>query len=266
MRPLVALQCSGMRKGSVQNRTVGVLSAGVSDRRCAEARIARRKRKRPNSHRHHTRLLIKGLSMPALAAAAAEDPAPAHHAAVTTADVRRACVQCAQCIHHIVECDGLPPFVGARRRTGTDSMAQASDAHDARMTRFSFSVRSGSATTSAPKCLGEGTCFQASSLLCAQPCCRLARLRTGSVRRLCGYRTFPRLRRLSDRKPAALSHCRGSRPCDCEFDQRLSLFLGAGLTRPPQRLLCVLAELLGFCHRSLPRTPPSQYLRQARQV
>jgi hypothetical protein len=43
---------------------------------------------------------------------------------------------------------GLPPLVGARRNAGTDSTAQASDAHDAKIARFSFSVRSGSLTTS----------------------------------------------------------------------------------------------------------------------
>ena len=44
---------------------------------------------------------------------------------------------------------GAPPLMGGQRNAGMDSIAQASDAHDARMARFSFSVRSGSLTTSA---------------------------------------------------------------------------------------------------------------------
>ena len=83
--------------------------------------------------------------MAALAAAAAEDPALAHDATVAAAGFRRTGVQ--GCVHDLVECDRPASFRGARRNAGTDSIAQASDAHDARIARFSFSVRSGSLTT-----------------------------------------------------------------------------------------------------------------------
>ena len=43
--------------------------------------------------------------MAALAAAAAENPALAHDAAVTVAGFRRTGVQRAKCVHNIVECD-----------------------------------------------------------------------------------------------------------------------------------------------------------------
>jgi hypothetical protein len=55
-----------------------------------------------------------------------------------------------------------------RRNAGADSTAQASDAQDARIARFSFSVRSGSLTTSegcAKACAGCSSAFRSKSLL-----------------------------------------------------------------------------------------------------
>ena len=81
--------------------------------------------------------------MAALAAAAAENPALAHDATVTAAGFRRTASRARSASMTSSNATGLPPFVGARRNAGTDSIAQASDAHDARIARFSFSVRSG---------------------------------------------------------------------------------------------------------------------------
>ena len=51
------------------------------------------------------RLCYGRLPMAALAAAAAENPAFAHDAAVAAAGFRRTGVQGAKCVHDIVECD-----------------------------------------------------------------------------------------------------------------------------------------------------------------
>jgi len=60
--------------------------------------------------------LLERLPMAALAAAGAENPAPAHHAAVTTAGFRRTGVKGVKCIDDIVERD--------RRASIRGSMAQ----------------------------------------------------------------------------------------------------------------------------------------------
>ena len=55
-------------------------------------------------------------------------------------------VQRAQSLHHIVEQNRLLPAWSAAQMRAA-SGAQASDAHEARIARFSLSVRSGSLTT-----------------------------------------------------------------------------------------------------------------------
>jgi hypothetical protein len=42
-----------------------------------------------------------------------------------------------------------------------------------------------------------------------------------------------------------------------KVDQRLFLFLSLGLARPPQRLFCILAKLISFCHGALPLKKPA---------
>jgi hypothetical protein len=51
--------------------------------------------------------------MTALAAAAAENPALAHDAVITTVGFRRSDVQRAKCVHNIVECDWPSSFNGS---------------------------------------------------------------------------------------------------------------------------------------------------------
>jgi hypothetical protein len=51
--------------------------------------------------------------MAALVAAAAENPALAHHTVVTTAGFRGTGVQRAKCVHNIVECDRPSSFNGS---------------------------------------------------------------------------------------------------------------------------------------------------------
>ena len=93
--------------------------------------------------------LVERLPMAALAAAAAENPAPAHDAAVTAAGFRRTASRARSASMTSSNATDPPPLMGAQRNAGTDSIAQASDAHDARIARYSFSVKSGSLTTSA---------------------------------------------------------------------------------------------------------------------
>ena len=59
--------------------------------------------------------------MAALAAAAAENPAPPHDAAVAAAGFRRTGVQGAKCVHDIVECDRPASF---RRSAGMPAQTQ----------------------------------------------------------------------------------------------------------------------------------------------
>jgi hypothetical protein len=56
--------------------------------------------------------------MAALAAAAAENPGPAHDAAVTAAGFRRTGVQGAKCVHDIVECDRPASFSRSAAQCG----------------------------------------------------------------------------------------------------------------------------------------------------
>jgi len=67
----------------------------------------------PASHCRINLHLMERLAMAALAAAAAENAALGHDAAVTAAGLRRLGVEGAKCVHDIVECDGPASFRSA---------------------------------------------------------------------------------------------------------------------------------------------------------
>ena len=86
--------------------------------------------------------------MPALAAAA-ENPAPPHDAAVTAAGFRRTGVQGAKCVHDIVECDRPASFSRRAALPAGTQLRKQQMSMTPGFARFSFSVKSRSLTPSA---------------------------------------------------------------------------------------------------------------------